>query len=177
MKDSEHNDCLLIGKDIEWQAIEEHYCRVNHFLPLSIVESGKIRDAVRFMPYALMQIDMVMNVTEQGLMVVQEATMPVKHKADFRNLWEIFIERKVYGDTRDIAASPELEVLVVYAPLKRRKVMKIFSGILPSLVVQLYPKGSLEKLHGKPDPSIQAEEWFESLRPIAEWDARPEELK
>ena len=172
----EHSEVPLIGRDIEWEAFEGHYCRVKHFLPLAIVESGKVRDLSKFMPYASMRIEYVTNTTEEGLIVVQEASMPVIHKLDFRNLWEVFIERQVYGDTREYGVSTELEVLVVYAPLKRRKLTKLFSGILPSLVIQLYPKGSLERLYEKPEKG-KVEEWFDSLQPIAEWDARPENLR
>ena len=160
MENSEHSEVLLIGRDIPWETIEGEFCWVKHFTPMAIVESGKIRDLSKFLPYALLRVECPK--VFQG-----EASIPVMHKQDFRNLWEVFNEREV---------SPEMEVLVVYAPLKRRKLVKLFSGILPSLVIQLHPKGFLERLYQEPEKG-KVEEWFESFRPIAEWDARPEELK
>jgi len=160
MEISEHSESLLIGRDIEWAAIEGQYCRVKHFTPFSVVESGKVKEASQTLPYASLLVECPK--------VFNEASLPVVHKADFRNLWEVF---------KEIGVSTEMEVLVVYAPLKRRKLAKLFSGVLPSLVIQLYPKGSLERLEGKPDTGIPAEEYLKSLLPIAEWDARPKELK
>jgi len=169
METSEHSEVPLIGRDLSWGAIEGQYCRVKHFTPFAIVESGKVKEVSRTLPYASLLVECPK--------AFEEASMPVIHKLDFRNLWEVFMERKVYGDTRDYGVSTEMEVLVVYAPLKRRKLAKLFSGVLPSLVIQLYPKGSLERLEGKPDTGLSAEEYLKSLLPIAEWDARPEELK
>jgi len=160
MEISEHSEPLLIGRDIEWEAIEEQYCRVKHFTPIAVVASSKIKEVSKILPYASLRVECPK--------VFQDALMPVVHKLDFRNLWEVFMERGV---------GTEEEVIVVYAPLKRRKLARLFSGILPSLVIQLYPKGSLERLEGKPDVGIPVEEWFKSLLPIAEWDARPKELK
>jgi len=160
METSEHSEPLLIGKDIPWGTIEEQYCRVKHFTPFAIVESGKVKEVSRTLPYASLLVECPK--------VFKEASMPVLHKLDFRNLWEVF---------KEIGVSTEMEILVVYAPLKRRKLAKLFSGVLPSLVIQLYPKGSLERLERKPDTQLPAEEYLKSLLPIAEWDARPKELK
>lgn len=160
METSENSASLLIGRDIAWAAIEEQYCRVKHFTPFAIVESGKVKAFSATFPYASLLVECPK--------VFKEASMPVLHKLDFRNLWEVF---------KEIGVNTEImEVLVVYAPLKRRKLTKLFSGVLPSLVIQVYPKGSLERLEGKPEKG-KVEEWFNSLKPIAEWDARPDELK
>jgi hypothetical protein len=94
--------------------------------------------------------------------------MPVIHKLDFRNLWEVF---------RETALNQEImDVIVIYAPLKRRKIANLFSSVLPSLVIQVHGKGALERLYKKPEKG-EIEEWLISVRPIAEWNARPENLK
>jgi hypothetical protein len=169
METSKNCEPLIIGKHIEWAAIEGQYCRVKHFTPFAVVEPDKVKAFSPNFPYASLLVECPE--------AFKEASMPVLHKLDFRNLWEVFMERKVYGDTRDYGVSTKMEVLVVYAPLKRRKLTKLFSGILPSLVIQLYPKGFLERLEEKPDTGLLGEEYLKSLLPIAEWDARPEELK
>ena len=181
MENSEHSEALLIGRDIPWEAIEGEFCRVKHFTPLAIVESGKVKSASSMLPYALLRVELPNLRGHQdyqqklkNVNLPREASMPVLHKLDFRNLWEVFKEIDVSKDLE--GALTKMEVLVVYAPLKRRKLAKLFSGILPSLVIQLYPKGSLERLYEKPEKG-KVEEWFNSLRPIAEWDARPENLK
>lgn len=169
----EQSEHLIIGKAIPWEAVGGEFCRVKHFTPLRIIESGKIIESSRRLPYALLAVECPK--------LFKEATMPVLHKLDFRNLWEVFMERKAYGDTRDYGANTKEEVLVVYAPLKRRNLARLFSGILPSLVIQLYPKGQLEKIYGKHEgeAKLSAEEALNRRfpRPIAEWDARPENLK
>lgn len=175
METSEQNGALLIGKDIPWEAVEGEFCRVNHFTPLAIVESGKVKSASPMLPYALLRVELPdlskhpdYQRKPKGIILPREASMPVMHKLDFRNLWEVFKETDI---------NPEImEVLVVYAPLKKRSLTKLFSGVLPSLVIQVYPKGSQERLYEKPEKG-KAKEWFDSLQPIAEWDARPENLK
>jgi len=175
MENSEHSEVPLIGRDIPWEAIEGEFCRIKHFTPLAIVESGKVESASTMLPYASLRVELP-DLSEhpdyqqklKGIILPHEALMPVMHKLDFRNLWEVFKETGINTEI--------MEVLVVYAPLKRRKLTKLFSGVLPSLVIQVYPKGSLERLYEKPEKG-KVEEWFNSLRPITEWDARPEELK
>lgn len=181
MENSEQSEVPLIGRDIPWEAIEGEFCRVKHFTPLAVVESGKVKSASTMLPYASLKVELP-DLSEhpdyqqklKGIILPHEALMPVMHKLDFRNLWEVFKEIDVSKDPE--GALTNMEVLVVYAPLKRRKLTGLFSGILPSLVIQLYPKGSLERLYEKPEKG-KVKEWFESLRPIAEWDARPENLK
>lgn len=166
---SEHSEVPIIGRDIPWDTIKQQYCRVKHFTFIAVVESGKVKAPSPILPYASLLVE--------SPFFFKEASLPVLHKLDFRNLWEVFMERKVYGDTRDYGAGTEMEVLVVYDPLKRRKLTKFLpQGFLPSLLIELYPKGTLERFTEKPEPG-KAEEWFNLRRPIAVWDARPENLK
>lgn len=161
METSRNNETLLIGRDIEWSAIEEQYCRVNHFTPFAIVESGKVKASSSTLPYASLLVECPK--------VFKEASMPVVHKQDFRNLWEVFREI-------DSIDTKNMDIIVIHAPLKRRGLAKLFSGILPSLVIQVHGKGFFKRLDNKPGKG-NVEAWFESLKPIAEWDARPEGLK
>ncbi len=167
MENSQHSEAPIIGRDIPWETIEGEFCSIKHFTPIATIESGKIKNVSKLLPYALLRVECPK--VFQG-----EASIPVVHKQDFRNLWEAFKEIDINTQI--------MEIVVVYAPLKRRKLTKLFSGILPSLVIQVYPKGSLEKLceflhGGKLDEGMSVEECFNSLKPIAEWDARPENLK
>ena len=166
METSEQNESLLIGKDIPWEAIEGEFCRVKHFTPMAIVESGKVRDISKSLPYAVLEVELPnleghedYQQKLKGINLPRYACMPVMHKLDFRNLWEVFKETRINTEI--------MEVLVVYAPLKRRKLTRLFLAILPSLVIGLYPKGSLEKLYTKPEKGKELE-WSQSFRPIAE---------
>ena len=175
MENSERSEARLIGRDIPWEAIEGEFCRVKHFTPLAKVESGKVKSTSSMLPYALLKVelpDLSAHLDYQqklkNIILPREASMPVMHKLDFRNLWEVFKEIDI--DTEI------MEILVVYAPLKKRKLTNLFSGFLPSLVIRVYPKGSQERLYEKSEKG-KVKDWFESLQPIAEWDARPENLK
>ena len=175
MENSEQSEAPLIGRDIPWETIEGQFCRVKHFTPLAIVESGKVKSASLTLPYASLRVELPNLMGPQDyqekmkdINLPREALMPVVHKMDFRNLWEVFRETRINTEI--------MEVLVVYAPLKRRKLTKLFSGVLPSLVVQVHGKGALERLNKEPEKGKE-KEWLVSVQPIAEWDARPDELK
>jgi len=175
VENSESNEIPLIGRDIPWESIEGEFCRVKHFTPLAVVESDKVKSASSMLPYASLRVELPSLEGHQdyqqklkGIILPHEATMPVLHKLDFRNLWDIFNKMGINTEIN--------EVLVVYAPLKRRKLINLFSSVLPSLVIQLHVKGSLERMYKQPETG-KAEEWFNSIKPIAEWDARPENLK
>lgn len=175
MDDYENNETPLIGRDIPWEAIEGEYCRIEHFTPYAIVQSGKVKSASSMLPYASLRVELpdlsghpdyekkLKNIT-----LPREALMPVIHKLDFRNLWEIFKETDINQEIMDI--------IVIYAPLKRRKITSLFSSVLPSLIIQVHGKGALERLYRKPETG-KIEDWAYSIRPITEWDARPENLK
>jgi len=175
MENSEQNEAPLIGRDIPWEAIEGEFCRVEHFTPFAIVESGKVKSASPTLPYASLRVELPDSSRHpdyqqklKNITLPSKASMPVIHKLDFRNLWEVFKETNINHEI--------MEVIVVYAPLKRRTITNLFSSVLPSLVIQLHGKGALERLYGKPKAG-NIEDWVYSVRPIAEWDARPENLK
>jgi hypothetical protein len=158
---SEQNESLFIGKNIPWETIEGKHCRVKHFTPWANVEAGKVKAFSSSMPYALLVVECPK--------VFQEASLSVDHKLDFLNLWEIFMVRGVKA---------EEEILVVYAPLKRSAVTRLFSGIFPKLIIYIYPKGSLEKIDQYLRVKLEIPNTFLSPpEPIAKWDARPDNLK
>ena len=183
MGTNEHSAFVTIGKDIPWEVIEGGYCRVTHFTPFATVEAGKIREfsqptgVIGLMPYALLSVELVVNDTHpflggflfkpKSLRLPKEASMPVVNRLDFLNLWEVFRERGV--STRE-------EVLVVYRPLSsgRKLLARMFSGILPMLVIGIYTAGSLENICFPPANTLYPREDFP--KPIAEWDSRPEKL-
>jgi len=171
----DNDEIPIIGRDLPWDAIEGEFCRIEHFTPFALVEHGKIKSASSILPYASLRVELPNLAAHEeyqqklkGITLPAKASMPVLHKLDFRNIWEVFNVRHINTDIMDI--------LVIYAPLKRRKISGLFSSILPSLVIQVHGKGALERLYSKPEIG-KAEDWFNSNRPIAEWDARPENLK
>ncbi len=68
----------------------------------------------------------------------------VTHKLDFAHLWAAFRERGVSDD----------EEVVIFWTAKhyRFAFMKLFSRLLPKMVVTIRPKGSLEILNKLCDP-------------------------
>jgi len=83
----QNEDLMLIGKDISWKEIEGKIYRVTHFSPFASLESGKIKGITGSLPYALLRIE--------SPKLPKEASMPVVHKHDFRNLWEVYRGRSL----------------------------------------------------------------------------------
>jgi len=152
-----NSERLVIGKDVPWDAIRNAFCRVNSFTPLAKVKSGKIKDAIPGLHYASLSVELP-RIKE----LPSEAVMPITHKIDFRNLWEVYKERGLNQDE---------EVLVVYSPTAQSKLGRILSGVLPKLVIRIYPIGSLEKINGWVNGKLSH---AEMPTPIAEYDSRPD---
>jgi len=125
--DSPSHDPPLLGRDIRWELIDREFCRVNHFLPFGKVEGTKVKDAPPPMPYALL--------TVETPKLSGEAILPVIHRVDFYNLWQVFQERGL---------SDQEEVLVVSVHFSKTGLKKLFSSMLPKLFIYVYPKGHLE---------------------------------
>ena len=141
------SETLLIGKDIPWESIEKEDLRVIHFAPLAEVRDSKIKGPLGLLPYGLL--------TVESPLIPREATLPVTHKVDFHNLWDIF---KVRG------VNPDEEVLVFYAPSSG-----FLSRIKPKLHIFIYPKGHQEEIHNPDFKTKDPQSWF---KPIAEWRPR-----
>lgn len=142
------DESLIIGKDIPWENIEKDDLRVKDFTPFALVEQGKIKSPSTLLPYASLLVE--------SPILPNEATLPVVHKVDFRNLWEVFKERGV---------KPEEEVVVFYAPSRG-----ILSTLKPKLHIYIYPKGHQEKIHNpKFESGLDTKTWRKWIKPIAEW--------
>lgn len=164
------DDLPIIGRDVAWEVIESVLCRVKAFTFLATVESGKVKDLSKSLPYAFLLV-------ECPKVLRNDVAIPVLNKHDFGNLWKLFGGKGLSGIWYRVDLEQEgLEVLVAYAPLKRRMFARAVLPILPSLVIGLYRKGALERFEEKPQEE-KIIEWAESIRPIAKWDARPENLK
>jgi hypothetical protein len=173
------NETPIIGREIPWQAIEGEFCRIAHFTPYAKVESGEVKTISTMLPYALLTVELPdfrhnpdynyqEKYTTMTVRPTHYASLPVMNHLDFRNLWQVFKETSVNLDITDI--------LVICSPCQRRSITKLFSRVLPSLIIQLHGKGALERIYHQPEGG-KTEEWLDSIRPIAEWDARPEKLK
>lgn len=140
----------IIGKDIPWETIRGEACRVKRFLPFGQVVNGRVKGpGLTSMPYAVLAVE--------SPKLTQEARLPVVHKEDFRNLWDVFEQRGV---------STEEEVLVIYEPFVRRGVIRFLSRVVPSLHIYIFPARHLEEAH---DPNFKPDAprtWWE---PIAVW--------
>jgi hypothetical protein len=150
---------LVIGEDIPWESIENQFCRVSHFTPLATVQSGKVKNVPTVpLPYGLLQVDLP-KVTSFDL--PERAILPISHKLDFLNLWRAI---------RDRGVSAEEEVLVVYYPKRTSGLGRLLAGGLPKLIIQIYPKGTLEKIEALIRSHLRSGETIPD--PIAEWDPR-----
>ena len=78
---------FLLGKHVPWKSIEKEACRVNHFTAVARIEAGKVQTAVKGMPYALLRVE--------SPFLSGETIMPVVHRLDSLNSWEVFEQRGV----------------------------------------------------------------------------------
>ena len=151
---------LFIGKDIKWKEIEGHGFRVVQFLPLAHIENGKIKDFSKFMPYAYLFVDCPAFRRENT-----DILMPVLHRIGFSHFWELYNERGVTSGE---------EVIVSYIPHKKGS-RKLLGKILPHLLIEVRPKGSLDEIY-RMDECKDLDKWkelVERTRPIIACD--PEE--
>ena len=74
----------FIGKEIPWKQIEADLFRVVGFTPLATVVDGRIKEAVAGMPYGLLAVE--------SPILNHEARMPVNHREEYLNLWDIYQE-------------------------------------------------------------------------------------
>ncbi|MDD4874658.1 MAG: hypothetical protein PHE15_06785 [Dehalococcoidales bacterium] len=158
MDNMKQDESLIIGRHIKWEEIQGIFCKVLQFVPLTIVESGKVQELSDNSPYASLIIECPN--------LFKEAYMFVFNKEDFLNLWEVFKERGV---------EDQEEVLVVYDPFKGSIISKLFSRTVPSLLIQIYPTGSLIAIRDfySIKNELVGKVWSSPIpKAIAEWDAR-----
>jgi hypothetical protein len=125
---SGYEDKPLIGKDIQWDLIEQDFLRVSDLTPFATVDGKKVKSVDPSMPYALLGVD--------SLKLKHEAILPIAHQVDFRNVWESYQQ---LGDDE--------ELLVTYYP-EYKGLLRLLNkiGHLPKLAISIYPSGSLEKM-------------------------------
>lgn len=139
VKESSSNG-LLIPRDISWKSIEGQGFRVETFLPLAYIEAGKIKEPVKFMPYATLFVEspyfdsLAMKISGSKMILVC-------HKLDFCHLWELYKEREVQDNE---------EVIVSYSPPEQR-ILRLFGGMMPHIRVQVMPKGTIETIYNTED--------------------------
>jgi hypothetical protein len=137
------NDTCLLGKDVPFTSIEQEACRVKHFVAIARIEGGKVR-GTGGMPYGLLRVE--------SPLLPGEAIMPVVHRLDFLNAYEVFEQRGVRDDE---------EALVIYAPASG-----FFGGLKPKLHFYINPKGHFEEIYDPEFKPADARAW---LTPIAVW--------
>ena len=140
----------VVGYDIDWNKFDKEYCRVEQFTSLGTIDGGKVPGS-RGTPYALLMVD--------SPWLAKRSLMPVGHREDFRNLWDIFEQRGVGKGE---------EVLLSYSPFFRDKFkwLRFLRPWLPRLYLAIYPRGHLEEVYARGVRPKDSLAWTE---PIAEW--------
>ena len=154
---NERTQSLFIGKDLPWKQFDWHFFRVEHFLPLSSVEQGRIKDISKFKPYAILRVYDPNFESED-----EELSLPVLHKLDFIHLWEVYRQRGITQDE---------EVVVHYEPPSGARML--FGNIFPQLRIEVKPQGSLDyivRFLNNEEKSINWDNYNERTRAIATWD-------
>jgi hypothetical protein len=149
---TEQGEPPVIGKDVAWEIIVGKACRVKQFTPFAHIVAGELSGNRGSLPYGSLLLE--------SPALVHDTSMPVTHKEDFRNLWEVFRQRGI---------GPKEEVLVFYEPFFRSRLLRFLSHLMPRLHVHIYPKGRLEKLY---DPGLRPDEAGAWLQPIAVWQPK-----
>lgn len=121
----------LIGRDIKWREIEGHLFRIVHFMHLAFAGDDKIQSAAAGLPYGF--------ITVESPILNQPAMMPVNHREEFLNFWDIFQE--------DGGVPAGTELLVSYLPYRG------FCGLILRLTMarlhlRLRSAGELERYYG-----------------------------
>ena len=119
----------VIGMQIPWKTIEGDVFRVTHFTPFAVVEGDKVASPPPVpMPYCVL--------TVESPIINQPAKMPVNHREEFRNFWEL----------QYFIADAERELLVSYLPYRGFLGPLVRIGA-PRLHLRITPKGELERYY------------------------------
>jgi len=140
-------------KDREWSVIDGELCRVTEFIPMALVQNGKVLAPTLTEPYASVSLE------------CKKVSCAIKgficHKMDFKHLWAAFKERPL-GQNE--------EVIIVWSMKRLKSYAKIFPLLMPRLYVMVCPKGAFE-LMTDPNwkPELTGEARFNAERPIVQW--------
>jgi hypothetical protein len=194
MRSPQHNQTLVIGKDISWDELDKHnksgLLRVTDFGRLASVEGNKVKAWTSTMPYAILTIEC--------LELKSSFTLYITHRLDFLHLcyaydWcqnsetqKIALQNKAkrfkYLSGRDdflslysqIWRTREMEVLVArFLALQggaRKRARKLSGAILPSLVVLVCPKGYLEGVVLYDWKGLHGLEWGVMFEPLTKFE-------
>lgn len=154
-----NNKIPILGKDIPWDTIDGHVCRVLEFNPHGKVENNNVKAIPNF-PYASLLVECNK--------LQQKATLYVAHKLDFVNLWKAY---KVRGINKDE------EVLILWSKKHYKNwLIKIFSAIMPKIWLMVCKTGTYELMTDQNyKPELTGEARFLAERPLMEW--KPEVME
>lgn len=118
---------ITLRKDKEWKLVESKLCLVKDFLPIgSKVINGEVISPDTNLPYCQIRFKCV------G--IEHEIKGLITHKIDFKNLWEIYIERGI---------KKEEEVLIYWTTNHyNSKICKLLHLMYPKIVIMVCPIGT-----------------------------------
>ncbi len=121
----------LIGTDIPWSFVEGEFFTVDDFSPLATVaDDGRVTGPPAPMPYGLLTVNSpVLN---------QPARMPVNHREDFLNFWDI---------TNSGGVGEGQQLIVTYLPYRGflGPLLRLF---MPVLHLEVFPKSVVDEQLG-----------------------------
>jgi hypothetical protein len=150
-----HDETIILIKDNEWSQIEGKFCRVLDFTPFAQIINGKIKCDDLSKPYCSILIEIER--------LPLRANGFITHKIDFSNLWKVFRERGVNENE-------EVNVVWTRKQYKTSLTQLFPSGLMPKLIVMIYPKNFFDVLTD-PNKSLPRtlEEASAFLSPIVEY--------
>jgi hypothetical protein len=193
MKDTEHGQLPVIGKDISWVEVAKQnrsqLLRAIEFGRFASVEGGKVKAMSPTMPYGIL--------TVECLELKSSFTLLVTHRLDFLHLWYAY-DLCQNSEARETALQNrsgrfkslsgrddflelysrvwktwEMEVLVARfvatQQVERKRIRKLFGSILPNLVVLVCPKGYLERVVFDDWKGLDGLEWGAMSEPLAQF--------
>jgi hypothetical protein len=131
----------------DWESIENQLCLVKDFIPLAgVVRNGQVVSSTSDMPYASVRLRCCGS--------TDELTGFITHKIDFAMLWAAFNERIGVRETRFQVHFPaefsrnglgaDEEIWLLWTRTKYAGPARLFSKILPHLIVMVSRKGFFE---------------------------------
>jgi hypothetical protein len=166
--------------DKEWASIDGQLCLATAFTPMAMVENGSVVAMGAGTPYASVQLRCERSADDiRGF---------ISHKTDFAMLWAAFKERAPVPSTRVNAGSSEElnpsglgeneEVWLVWTRKNYRGPARLFSRVLPRLIVMVSRKGAFELATdrtGRIRPELKGEARAMASLPLVTWT--PEVMK
>jgi hypothetical protein len=137
--------------DGDWSALEGDACRVTSFTANATVDDGRVSGPPVNKAYA--------SFTFECSQLPEEALGFVTHKLDFLHLWTAFNERR-----------DDEEVIVFWVKSDLRKSVRLFSRIMPRLVVWICRKEAFELMTDRNfKPELDGLARHKAMSPLANW--------